>query len=254
MKIGADPELFLKQQEQNKFISGIDLIGGSKHYPRQIRDDGCAIQEDNVAAEFNIPPCETVDRFIESINFTLDNLSQLAKGYGLSLAIVPSAVFDQDQLNHPQAMEFGCDPDFNCWTRQRNPRPKTENKQLRVAGGHVHAGCLEEGIDPWNMGRAMDLFLGVPSLQYDNDQERRKLYGKAGAVRIKPYGVEYRTLSNFWLKSDELKTWVFNQTNKAKDFCKAGGKFTKEEGDRIQYCINSSDMALMKTIQAEYNL
>ncbi len=38
---------------------------------------------------------------------------------------------------------------------------------------------------------------------YDKDTERRGMYGKAGAFRPKPYGVEYRTLSNAWLSNDE---------------------------------------------------
>jgi hypothetical protein len=41
---------------------------------------------------------------------------------------------------------------------------------------------------------------------------RRELYGKAGAFRPKPYGVEYRVLSNRWLNSEALIRWVYNQS------------------------------------------
>jgi len=31
-------------------------------------------------------------------------------------------------------------------------------------------------------------------------------------MRYKPYGVEYRSLSNFWLSSDDLMSWVYDTT------------------------------------------
>ena len=58
----------------------------------------------------------------------------------------------------------------------------------------------------------MDYAIGVPSVLIDSDKARRRLYGKAGSMRHKPYGVEYRTLSNFWLNSDELTSWVYDRT------------------------------------------
>lgn len=253
MRIGSDPELFLVDSS-NKFISSIGLIGGSKENPFLIRADGCAVQEDNVAVEFNIPACESVGQFIESINFNLEYLTNKVKEKGLSLKIVPSAEFEEDQLNNPMALEFGCDPDFNAWTKRRNPRPKTANKALRSAGGHVHVGCREENINPWDMIKAMDLFLGVPSLEFDSDRKRRDLYGKAGACRIKTYGAEYRTLSNFWIKDDDMKRWVYTQTHAAADWIKKGGVLTEEDGKKIQHCINTSDMNLMKEIRAEYGV
>jgi hypothetical protein len=67
------------------------------------------------------------------------------------------------------------------------------------------------------------MVLGVPATLIDTDTARREFYGKAGSFRPKdtinfdadigpdPYdGVEYRTLSNFWLKSEELMGWVWN--------------------------------------------
>ena len=46
------------------------------------------------------------------------------------------------------------------------------------------------------------------------DTQRRELYGKAGEVRFKEYGVEYRTLSNFWtFNSDNIK-FVWDQCQK----------------------------------------
>jgi hypothetical protein len=53
----------------------------------------------------------------------------------------------------------------------------------------------------------MDLICGIPSVLLDISPEskiRRKLYGKAGDYRLTNYGLEYRTLSNFWIQSYSL--------------------------------------------------
>ncbi|MCR4308192.1 MAG: hypothetical protein NUV80_06560 [Candidatus Berkelbacteria bacterium] len=251
INVGADPELFVCDA-RGKFISAIGMIGGTKEKPRKIRKDGCAVQEDNVACEFNIPPANEVDKFIESINFNLDYLTKVVAKKGLSLSITASAEFDLDQLKHPKAMEFGCEPDFNCWTMTYNPKPSSINRQLRSSGGHVHC---EIDKPPFLFARYLDLFLGIPSITLDEDTRRRELYGKAGACRPKSYGVEYRTLSNFWLKSDELKAWVFNQVQRAHQFMidlKFDGLDHEEK--RFQHCINTSDKGLMKNIMAEYGI
>lgn len=61
----------------------------------------------------------------------------------------------------------------------------------------------------------LDFYLGLPSLLFDNDNKRRQMYGQPGSYRPKPYGVEYRVLSNKWLESDTLKRWVFRNTHAA---------------------------------------
>jgi hypothetical protein len=72
----------------------------------------------------------------------------------------------------------------------------------------------------------MDLFLGVPSIFMDTDKtapRRRTLYGQAGRFRVKPYGMEYRSLSSFWLASPilveliyDVSKFVLEQLEKAK--------------------------------------
>ena len=253
MKIGADPELFLKDKH-GIFISSVGLIGGTKHQPRCIRDDGCAVQEDNVAVEFNIPPASTVAQFIESVTFNLSYLTEEVRAKGLSLAIEASAEFSEDQLQTPAAKVFGCDPDFNAWTKNYNSKPFSKNKALRSAGGHVHIGFDGEDLDPFNVARAFDVFVVTPSILLDEDTRRRELYGKAGACRIKDYGVECRALSNFWLKSEELMSWVYQQTLTAVNFIREGGSFSTNQGLAIQHCINTSNKGMAQSIKAEYGI
>ena len=248
--IGADPELFFKQDK--KFVSVVGLIGGTKQEPMPI-GAGCAIQEDNVAAEFCIPACNSASEFIRSINYAVNDINQRADKLGLSLAkLTASAVFDEDQLQTQQAQEFGCDPDYNIYTGMANPRPKARNKALRSAGGHVHVGTKQ---NPFEVILAMDLCLGVPSVILDKDTQRRKLYGKAGCYRPKPYGIEYRTLSNFWIWDNRTINWVYHQVETALENAESFHDILNDENiDKMIHCINSGDKKLASDIIDSYSI
>jgi hypothetical protein len=221
-KLGCDPELFLIDVT-GKLRASCGLIGGSKRDPMPINalGDGYAVQEDNVAIEFNIPPASNAEEFVSSIKKTVDYLSKSVKNmHGFTIDTRSAAYFPMEELVSPAALEFGCDPDFNAWTLRRNPRPKASDATLRSCGGHVHVGYSSKDIDPIRLIRSMDLFLGVPSVLMDKGELRKKLYGKAGAFRQKIYsngeqGVEYRTLSNFWALDERLSKWVWDNTEKA---------------------------------------
>lgn len=87
--------------------------------------------------------------------------------------------------------------------------------------------------------RAMDLYLGLGSILLDDDMNRRKLYGKAGSCRFKPYGVEYRTLSGFMISNDNLIKWVFENTINAINFINSDQIVPFDLGDYIQDIINN---------------
>lgn len=249
--IGADPELFLTDNS-GKFISSIGRFGGTKIKPRKLGSiKGMFVQEDNVAVEFNIAPSQDSKTFVESIHAALALIEAEAKHMQLNLAIVASATFDKDQLDNPKAKEFGCDEDMNVWTLRINPRPKAANKDLRSSGGHIHVAYQKDRI---GIGRAMDLFAGVPSIMFDLDRDRRQLYGQAGCIRQKDYGIEYRTLSNFWLKSKELTELIFNQTVQAVEFIDKRMEIMKEDVHAIINCINNSDQSLVPMLKEKYGL
>lgn len=248
--VGADPELFFRNEDTLQSVVGI--LGGSKENPFPI-GNGCAIQEDNVAAEFCIPPAHDAKEFIASINYALSNIQERANKLGLSLAtLTASGEFPPEQLRNRQARTFGCDPDFNAYTMQPNPRPRTDNKLLRSAGGHVHVGTDKDKIA---IVRTMDLLLGVPSVLLDKDEERRKLYGKAGCYREKPYGVEYRTLSNFWIWNNKTIAWVYHQVQEAIKFCDEFiDNVSKEDTDNIILSINTNDKETAQKLVDKWSL
>lgn len=251
VRIGSDPETFL-MDATGKYISSVGLIGGSKDEPKPI-GEGCSVQEDNVSVEFNTPPTNDVEQFVDSINYNLDYIQKRASELGLTVVYSPSAQFADDQLNTKEAQTFGCEPDFNAWSGGMvNPRPRCKDKSLRSAGGHIHIEAPE--LDKCELIKAMDLFVGCQMLTFDSDKRRRQLYGKAGAFRPKSYGVEYRTASNAWLQSDDTKRWAFKQSQKAVEFVKSGKKIDDELGAMIQHCINKSDIKLLDEINKRVEL
>jgi len=250
--IGADPEFFLIDRKTKSPIPAIGLIGGTKSSPIMITDKGHGLQEDNVMVEYCIPPSQSLEEFIHHNNFMINKVKSMIPD-NLEICIESSLRFDNSFLKHPQASEFGCDPDFNIWKMSPNDSPNSST-DLRTSGGHIHIGLedySEEDLS--NAIKSMDLFLGVPSIVMDKDIERRKMYGKAGSFRVKDYGFEYRTLSNFWIKNDKLMKWAFENSNKA--ISEANNlNISSSTGDKIQKCINESNVDLARELIKEFKL
>lgn len=240
--IGADPELFLTDSS-GQYKSIIGMIGGTKDAPKILTTRGHAVLEDNVAAEFNIPPCSSFEAFKQEIEFTLEKIHELLPKLQFSQESAVS--FPESELQCADAWIFGCEPDFNAWTGKENAKPFANDPNLRSAGGHIHVGT---DLPAQAVIQAMDFYLGVPSVNMDNGVLRRELYGKAGAYRKKPYGCEYRTLSNFWIFKSELIQWAYEGTQKALQFVSDGRSFTQQEAIDIQNCINNSDKKLAKQL------
>ena len=253
-QIGCDPEVFV--QQNGVFKSAHGLIPGDKKKPHKVARG--AVQVDGMALEFNIDPASTEDDFCLNVQQVFQTMCLMVPDY--QVVATPVAHFDAAYLKAQpaEALELGCDPDYNAWTGKANERPDGD-RPMRTASGHVHIGWTD-GVNiqsPQHQGmcraavKQMDFFLGLPSLFYDDDQLRREMYGKSGACRYKPYGVEYRTLSNAWLKSEKLMRWVFRNSQAGMKALDDGRILTQKHGD-IQEIINTSNKdAAMKIIKEE---
>ena len=250
--IGCDPEFFLRQRKSGKMICAIPFIKGTKHSPEDLPSGTGNIQRDNVAVEFATNPATGPKDFIEKIQQTLmDVKDKIPKD--CELIAEPSAHFTQDQLEHPEAQEFGCSPDFNAWTIIENGAPHLEDLTFRSCGAHIHIGHQKGDKNEFllnfdgkiQMIRTMDAVHGIIATVLDdskNANARRQLYGKAGAHRPKEYGVEYRVLSNFWLKSPELVMLIYNLTKDTVELVRNGKheKLINKIGEnKIQDIINN---------------
>lgn len=259
--IGADPELFVRKDGLP--FSAHGLIPGTKKAPHVV--DKGAVQVDGMALEFNIDPAPDADQFVSNVTTVLSMLASMVPDYTLDVS--PSMHFSQEVMGTqpPEALELGCEPDFNAYHAGINESPEA-HPTMRVAGGHVHVGFIE-GADITNEGyleacrtlvRQLDVYLGLPSVILDDNKERRLMYGKAGSFRPKNYGLEYRVLSNFWIRSPELTRWVFNNTRKAAQDLKKGLNLAAEYPNLVANIINLSDSTLAEDlidrIDAEWGL
>lgn len=250
--IGIDPEMFLFDNKQQKFISAIGKIGGTKEEPLPI-GAGCAVQEDNMSVEFNTPATDSDMQFKSAINYVKDYLNSLYEG--VVAKPIATVIFDEKETEDERAWIFGCDPDYDAYTMEENKKPSSTNKFKRTAGGHIHFG-YEEGRSYARNAEIIklaDLYLGIPSLFMDKDKERREMYGKAGAFRHKAYGVEYRTLSNFWIAEDALMDWAFAEAMRVLDVI---GKVTMSDAEHVmcKHAINTGNEKVAQFLVKKYQL
>ncbi len=219
--VGCDPELFVVNANGDPVCA--DMIPGTKAEPHKVPFG--AVQRDGFAAEFNIDPVNNFEEFDHHIVEVMKSLKGfLPKGY--SLLAAPSVVFKPEIFDDApdDAKELGCSPDFDAWTGDVNPPPSDPNNPLlRTASGHLHFGWTDDAslsdmqhiLNCRDLVRQLDWYLGGWSIKMDTDSIRRRLYGKAGACRYKPYGVEYRVLSNFWLQTKTRRLAVWNRAAQA---------------------------------------
>lgn len=249
--IGTDIELFVKDTETDEFVSAEGYARGTKKEPFVFDPENrfFATSLDNVAFEFGIPPVRSAEDFVNNIHKAISFVNSQLPNRLCSVAFGSAQIADRF-LQTPNAMLFGCEPDYNVWFRESNHPPVPEGN-LRSAGFHVHIGYDSPNMqDTEDLVKACDLFLGVPSLLIDPDEERRKLYGKGGAFRPKEYGLEYRVLSSFFASNDRLITWVYENTQRAIDYVNKRGEFD----ENFRFAIDLNDKSLAAQIIEKYNV
>ena len=254
---GADPELMLVSPK-GKLTSAIPLISGTKKEPLPVA--GGAVQRDNVMAEFNVNPSSSFEEFVDNMRQVLGELAKMVAPNRLT--VQASGRYPQKELDNDEARVFGCDPDFNSWTMRMNMFDNTKAADtFRSAGGHWHVGykdetreMLEDPSGKAEVIKMLDIFQGVPSILVDPDETaplRRSLYGKAGAHRPKPYGVEYRALGNFWVKSPDLVHLMYQLSDIAVRLCLDGESETVAkvaDPRQVIKAINTSDQGIARQI------
>lgn len=255
VRFGSDAEVFLKIPQLEQPFPVCGLIGGTKDKPIPLGAGGFFVQEDNCAAEFNIPICDSVDAFSAAFRTALRRLGQ---------RLPPTLTLDTDHtsvnfhpalLDNPQAQTFGCEPDYNAWTGEKNPRPECEDKTLRTAAAHVHVSW-ENPTDEqrFELIRAADVFVTCAMLPTEraDGRARRKLYGRSGACRLKEYGVEHRVLGNQWIMDKQSIQQVWDGYQLALAFLNQGHRIKPEDYQEIQDVINEGNTQRAGEIYAGY--
>lgn len=262
--LASDPEIFVRDSKGN--ISSVSGKLGCDKWNKLTVSNDIRIQEDNVLVEFDINPHDSFSKFNDNLIRGIGACENIIGEHGLVIAPnVSSHIFTPGELASfgEGVLVFGCEPDYNALTGARNPKPQAADPGLRTSGGHVHFG-FSQIIADGNfmeaqkvMGVMCDYFMGLPSLLLDKDDRRRELYGKAGSVRFKDYGIEYRTLSNFWLFDGANRKWVWDQGLHAFSATESGEwreLAAMLDPNEVQRVINENDKAMAEALVKKFKL
>ena len=266
--LGCDPEFFFRGQNgqtvgAEKILpeKGIDYNPWNSKKPEEISH----IVIDGVQSELNPRPgsCRAnLGNEISACFRALDKALKEKGQVGVSFdPVVKVSKAEMDSLSEKSKV-FGCAPSTNVYKNAESQITVNPKKYLkRSAGGHIHLGShgdkiTMEALQNVNvMVPILDILVGNTCVLIDRDpsnKERRKNYGRVGEYRLKSYGIEYRTLSNFWLKSYQLMSFVMGMarfavvlvadTTKEDDY--AGALLSAVNRDDIINAIQNNDFAL----------
>lgn len=223
---GTDPEFFIVDKDENvvspallEIDYGLKPIIDNEKHPIYILNTGknYSWMMDGAAIELTIlKPLETPEEMYSIVNWSLDELGELANSFNLSVYKKPVVKINLetylsrlDVEKIYQGFISGCDPDedailndYQCSTQD------ISKNEIRCGGGHFHLS----GNRLFRFFIPTVKFLAITMGNYfianspypELEKQRALTYGKPGRYRQQVYkngdiGVEYRTPSNSWL-------------------------------------------------------
>lgn len=210
---GTDPEGF--------FEKGGQIIGSEKLIPpRGINNYSGRVVRDGVQFELNPISSPSVSRLGRNISGLFGTLQRkLDQNKGVSICFDGLVEVSEKELNSlsPATRILGCNPSFNAY----EDRPITVDPVLyrkRSSGGHIHTGSNDPNFRKERRQAiyVYDIVVGNACVLLDRDpgaKERRENYGRAGEFRLPDHGLEYRTISNFWLRDYTLMSFAFGMAH-----------------------------------------
>lgn len=227
---------------------------------------------DGVQVELNPKPAACRANLGNEIQYAFRALKRhLDKQNGVGVTFDAVVTVSKEELAKlsEKSREFGCAPSENYYDTSAKivSNPKVYKK--RSAGGHIHLGLYHEMLEHRKrLVPILDTILGNTCVLIDRDPEaaeRRKNYGRAGEHRLPEHGLEYRTLSNFWLRSYPLLSLVLGLSRMSAcvlsttlvsnikghyantwSFDAEGELMRKVDLDAVVRAINTNDLELAK--------
>lgn len=221
--LGCDPEFFFAQQ--GEVIGAEKVLEGKKIEFRKygtISAPNAGFVIDGVQVELNPSPntCRAnlgneIAAAFRSLKVELAKLDKVSANF---TTVVEVSRQELDSLSE-RAKLLGCAPSLNAYDSKATITVDPTVYRKRSAGGHIHLG-LEPMVrkNAANLVPLLDTMLGNTCVMIDRDPhaaERRQNYGRAGEHRLPPHGLEYRTLSNFWLRAYPLMSMVMGLSRQA---------------------------------------
>jgi hypothetical protein len=217
---GTDPEIFAVDAN-GKMIPAFSFLKSQKEAKRE----SSYVFWDGFQAEMNTDGTDfCLNLLMDSIQWQLGKLTEKLP-IGAKLSINNTFRLDEETLKTTPGkfIEFGCKPSFNAYELKVKKVP-ARKLPYRWAGGHMTFGEWEQPLPYLSMVKAIDKICGVFSVGLAANLDtpnRRQHYGLAGEFRTPKwereslwgnhifYGLEYRTLSNFWLCSPVVANLVW---------------------------------------------
>ncbi|HVI40762.1 MAG TPA: hypothetical protein VM577_08890 [Anaerovoracaceae bacterium] len=221
LSMGCDPELF--------FRSNGRIIGSERIIP----EDGLGnnlwsnrVVRDGIQLELN-PVNATSVRFLgTNLGSCFELLQRRLIGRNVDISFDGVVEVEREELDalSEKSRVLGCAPSRNIYGLK--PISVDARKYMkRSAGGHLHIGLDytsiydKRSVDERNrLIPLLDIFVGNTCVLLDRDPnaaERRQNYGRAGEYRLPKHGVEYRTLSNFWLRNYTIFSMIWGMVELA---------------------------------------
>lgn len=224
--MGCDPELFLVDKsgevvgaERAIPENGIETLSTNEHN-LLVAQGRKGIVLDGVQIELNPKPSHCRALLGNEISAAFKTLKEhLSKtDFQASFAqCVEVSPKELDALSEKSKL-LGCAPSNNLYDRKASIGVNPATYRTRSAGGHLHFG-LSGWLDLMEQRERavplLDILVGNTAVLMDRDPGnaiRRKVYGRAGEYRLPKHGLEYRTLSNFWLRSYPLMSCMLAQS------------------------------------------
>lgn len=247
--LGCDPEFF--------FSRGGAIIGSERILSQS---PTTALVIDGVQAELNPEPSSCREDLALHISSAMIHLRKhLNQFEGVTASFSGVIEVDSSELAalSEASSRLGCGASKNIHRLPSTSLKKIDASTYRVrsAGGHIHFGRTDDKRPKWldpSVITLLDIMLGNTCVMLDKgaeQKERRKLYGRAGEYRTPPHGLEYRTLSNFWLRSYPLMSFVMGLARQTLAIKHAGSDHEQAlldcvNLDAITQAINENDHEL----------
>ncbi len=216
VRFGTDPEAFF--QNPKGLIIGSELV-----IPKILKSKNGEIVRDGVQLEIHVRPEFSREKLAQNIGNAFiklnEHLEKRDDGSTLNLKAVVRVTQGQLDRLSDESRQLGCAPSENIYDEKAELGVNPKTYKVRSAGGHVHLGLPESLMAEYKrIIRMNDILLGNQCVMIDREPLmalRRRVYGRAGECRPQKYGVEYRTLSNFWLRSEPLVSFVLAMARNA---------------------------------------
>ena len=252
--MGADPEMFI--------FAGRKLLPAYEFLPSKMASES-TIYWDGFQAEWKYSGGEfCLNLFVHDTQHQLKRLLRYARKYNekATLSLQNVVAIPQALLKSApeQYVALGCEPSFNAYGSKPDSMDNPRKLKIRVAGGHMHFGGWSRAMGSASFVhtiKVLDSIVGiwaVGAAQNIDVPLRRKYYGLAGEYRLPKYqysrGLEYRTLSNFWLCHPRIMQITFEIARCAINLARCKNLSWVSTKEEVIRTINECDVDHAKKI------